>query len=221
MAVSLPELFSLLPREWRDELVGIEETCKDIDARLSSSTYVPSRSQIFAALQLPPTSISVVIIGQDPYPNPLDAMGVAFSVPQGRGMPASLRNLAKELENDCGIKLEHGNLQSWVTQGVLLWNPLLTTESGRSMAHADFGWEKLTQAILEIVAKNRPVVILLGKKAEKFQSIFNAELTIKAPHPSPLSAYRGFFGSKIFSRTNELLQASGKRTIDWRVDPQL
>jgi uracil-DNA glycosylase len=221
MVAILPALFNQLSPVWRKELHSCEAAIDSIEKELGTSTYIPESHEIFAALRVNPSDISVVILGQDPYPNPLDAMGLAFSVRQGRPLPASLRNISKELQTDVGFPLAHGDLSHWVNQGVLLLNPILTTEPGKSLAHRHLGWEAITQSILEVAAINRPVAILWGKKAHSYASLFEPDLTIQSAHPSPLSAYRGFFGSRPFSRANTMLETIRRPVIDWQVDPSL
>lgn len=181
----------------------------------------PEAPNIFRAMRL--TSFSdtkVVILGQDPYHGPGQAQGLSFSVPKGMKLPPSLVNIYKELEEDLGIKREDGDLTSWAEQGVLLLNTTLTVRSGQPMSHGKIGWEIFTDRVIESIGnKKEPVVFILwGAHARgKKRLIHNKEhLILEAPHPSPLSAYRGFFGCKCFSKTNDYLTKRGLAPIDWR-----
>ncbi|MFC4294444.1 uracil-DNA glycosylase [Novosphingobium tardum] len=186
----------------------------------------PPRGQRLAALQLTPLeTVRVVILGQDPYHGAGQAHGLAFSVPRGVRIPPSLVNIDKELATDLGIaRADHGNLEAWARQGVLLLNTTLTVEEARAGAHAGAGWEGFTDAVVAAVAASRDpaVFILWGSHAQgKAARVagLGAEgphLVIRSPHPSPLSAHRGFFGSRPFSRANEFLTAHGRGAIDWR-----
>lgn len=164
--------------------------------------------------------IKVVIIGQDPYHGPDQAHGLCFSVKPGIKTPPSLVNIYKELESDLGIKpAKHGYLQHWAEQGVLLLNNVLTVEEHQAHSHQKKGWEKFTDKIIELInEKSENVVFLLwGSPAQKKAAKVDSEkhFILKAPHPSPLSAYRGFFGCKHFSKTNQFLKSIGLKEIDW------
>ncbi len=185
----------------------------------------PPRGQRLAALELTPLDkVKVVILGQDPYHGPGQAHGLAFSVPQGVPSPPSLVNIYKELKSDLGIgPPDHGDLSHWAKQGVLLLNNALTVEAGQAGSHQNRGWEAITDAAVAAVA-TRPepsVFILWGShaqgKAARIPELVNSgrHLIIRSPHPSPLSAHRGFFGSKPFSRANAFLEANGRGAIDW------
>ncbi len=182
---------------------------------------LPQRNLWFNALNSTPLDkVKVVILGQDPYPTLGHAHGLCFSVMQDISpIPKSLNNIYKELQSDLGINNSHGNLQNWADQGVLLLNSVLTVESNNSNSHQGKGWETLTDKIISLVnQRNKPVAIVLwGAFAQKKASLINPEkhLIIRSPHPSPLSAYRGFFGSKPFSQINAFLQKIGEKTIDW------
>ena len=185
---------------------------------------LPKGSEWFNALNSTPfDQVKVVILGQDPYPTPGHAHGLAFSVqPEVKPIPKSLINIYQELKDDLGMDNgDCGHLQHWAEQGVLLLNPILTVEAGKSLSHQGRGWEPFTDAILKAIneQKEHVVFILWGAKAQQKAKFIDARkhLIIKSPHPSPLSAYRGFFGSKPFSRTNTYLQAHGIKPIDWQV----
>ncbi len=181
----------------------------------------PAEEKIFNALNhVPFDKIKVVIIGQDPYHEPNQAQGLSFSVPENVDIPPSLVNIMKEIESDLGIAcIKHGNLERWACQGVLLLNTVLTVRRGQANSHKDRGWETLTRKIIEIVgARKEPIVFLLwGSFAQSFAPLIGSQhLILKAPHPSPLSAYRGFFGCKHFSKCNQFLTEHSIEPIDWR-----
>ena len=164
----------------------------------------PKGDQIFRALNACPLSnVKVVILGQDPYPTSGDATGLAFSVNRDANLPKSLQNLFKELFSDLGISRNQGNLDDWQAQGVFLINRVLTVPIGISNGHRNIGWEIFTEKMIKYLAESGAVGLLLGKSAQELSPYFKKK--VLAPHPSPLSAHRGFFGSKIFSAVNELL----------------
>ena len=187
----------------------------------------PPRDCRFRALELTPLeSVRVVILGQDPYHGPGQAMGLCFAVPEGERVPPSLANIYKELASDLGLAPPaHGDLSGWARQGVLLLNKSLTVEHGKAGSHAGRGWEAVTDACVAAVAE-RPepsVFILWGSHAQTKAARIPAlqgqsrHLIIRSPHPSPLSAYRGFFGSRPFSRANAFLEAHGRGRIEWNL----
>jgi uracil-DNA glycosylase len=185
----------------------------------------PPRGQRLHALELTPLDkVKVVILGQDPYHGPGQAHGLCFSVPEGIRIPPSLVNIYKELENDLGVpRRDSGNLEHWARQGVLLLNNSLTVEAGRAGSHAGKGWEAITDAAVTAVARREEpsVFILWGNHARnKAQRVAELgpgtrHLVLTSPHPSPLSAHSGFFGSKPFSQANAFLEAHGRGKIDW------
>ena len=186
----------------------------------------PPRGSRLKALELTPLEkVKVVILGQDPYHGPGQAMGLAFSVPQGVKLPPSLRNIYKELASDLGLAMPaHGDLTKWAQEGVLLLNTTLTVEEGKAGSHAGRGWDAVTDAcIAAVAAREEPAVFILWgshaqAKAKRIPALQSGRhLVIESPHPSPLSAYRGFFGSRPFSRANEFLQASGLGPVDWTI----
>lgn len=194
-----------------------------VDNEYKEHVCYPQKNEIFNALKLTPfDKVNVVILGQDPYINPHQAHGLAFSVLEGK-LPPSLKNIYKEIEDDLHIKMSttNGNLTPWGEQGVLLLNTTLTVRAGESNSHSKKGWEKFTDRIIEELGKdNRPkVFILWGKNAQLKEKIISnpIHLILKAPHPSPLSAYNGFFGCKHFSKTNDFLSKNGIPVIDWQI----
>ena len=192
-------------------------------AYLAFPTHVfPKKNDLFTALDACAFSdVKVVILGQDPYPTKGYAHGRCFSVPADvTTLPKSLQNISKELESDVGKPLlGNGNLLRWATQGVLMLNAILTVHEGKPGSHASMGWEQFTDAVIELLGKqeNPIVFILWGGFANSKKALITGSnhLILSAPHPSPLSAYRGFFGCKHFSRTNEFLQSIGSEPIDW------
>lgn len=189
-------------------------------------TVYPPRDDVFRALELTSfRNVRVVLLGQDPYHGPGQAHGLAFSVRPGVPKPPSLRNLFRELRDDLGVPVaEHGTLTRWARQGVLLLNTVLTVREGEPGSHAGKGWEIFTDAVLERVAakRSRVVFLLLGNHARrKAVSVdLSNHVAVEAPHPSPLSARRGFFGSRIFSATNALLEEAGRDPVDWDPGPR-
>lgn len=217
----------LLPTDWANALQPkldnqyLEKISVFLDTVYAHETIYPKRDNVFAALQATPlATVKVVILGQDPYPNPEQAQGMSFSVPEGMALPKSLINIYKELADDLQKPApQDGDLHRWAKQGVLLLNTVLTVPAHQAGGHAGKIWEPLTDEIIRIVAQQEQptVFILWGKQAQKKQTLIkgNQNLILQAPHPSPLSAYRGFFGSKPFSQTNLFLQSVGSEPITW------
>lgn len=195
------------------------------EERAGKCIYPPRGSRLAALALTPLDAVRVVILGQDPYHGAGQAHGLCFSVQSGVKVPPSLVNIYKELETDLGIpRAPHGNLEHWARQGVLLLNNALTVEEGRAGSHQNLGWEAITDAVVAAVAaKPAPCVFLLWgnharKKAERVPGLMASHhLALTAPHPSPLSAYTGFFGCRHFSRANAFLEASGRGAVDWRI----
>lgn len=193
------------------------------DEKAKGKVVYPPGSEIFNALQLtPPETVRVVILGQDPYHGHGQAHGLSFSVRKGVAVPPSLRNIFKELQRDLGIERPlHGCLNHWAQQGVLLLNSVLTVESGLAGSHQNLGWERFTDRVVATVRDGgKPAVFMLWgaharKKATALEGLAHCVLT--APHPSPLSAHRGFLGCGHFSKANEFLERCGRGTIDWSV----
>ncbi len=191
-----------------------------LEKEYSSRDIYPPMENIFAALNLVKfEDVKVVIIGQDPYHEPHQAHGLAFSVQDGTELPPSLVNIYKEIESDLSIKCNSsGDLTRWAKQGVLLLNTSLTVRRAQANSHRGQGWENFTTKIIELLsAREKPMVFLLwGSNAQSFEGLISKQhLVLKAPHPSPLSAYRGFFGCKHFSKANAFLTAHNQTPIDW------
>ncbi len=187
-------------------------------------TVYPPGSKIFNAFQLTPfNEVKVVILGQDPYHGPGQAHGLCFSVPQGIVPPPSLVNIFKEIEKDLGIPIPSGgNLEKWARQGVLLLNATLTVRANQPGSHQKRGWEIFTHAVISKLSERRVGIIFLlwGKYAQEKESLIdtNKHYILKAAHPSPFSAYNGFFGCRHFSKTNEILRKHGLQEIDWNLN---
>jgi uracil-DNA glycosylase len=189
--------------------------------RRANKVIYPPKKEVFTALTLTPLAdVKVVIIGQDPYHGPGQAHGLCFSVKEGVPPPPSLVNIFKELAQDCGIPPRaDGSLTGWAEQGVLLLNSVLTVEQGQPQSHANRGWERFTDAVVSAVNQHHTGVVFMlwGTPAQKkcLGIDFHRHHLLKAPHPSPLSAHRGFFGCRHFSKCNEFLRGSGRKPIDW------
>ena len=190
----------------------------------SRHTCFPPKEDVFAAFNYTSLeNVKVVILGQDPYHNVGQAHGLCFSVQPGVEIPPSLVNIYQEIHDDVGCYIpNNGTLTKWAKQGVLLLNTVLTVRAHEANSHRGIGWETFTDRVIEIVnEKDEPVVFLLwGSPAAKKEALLNNpnHLVLKAPHPSPLSAYRGFFGCKHFSKTNEFLESHGLEPIDWQIE---
>ena len=188
--------------------------------RKEGNNYLPAGADIFRAFTYPLDQVKVLIVGQDPYPTPGNAMGLSFSVKPGVPIPKSLNNIFRELHDDLGCAYPtSGDLRPWAERGVMLLNRVLTVIPNQAGSHQGRGWEEVTdQAISALVKRNRPLVaILWGKQAQSVVPALGDTPTVQSPHPSPLSASRGFFGSRPFSRTNSLLQQMGASPIDWQL----
>ena len=195
-----------------------------IQEEYQTRTIYPPADDIFNAFHFTPLEeVKVVILGQDPYHEPGQAHGLCFSVKPQVPIPPSLVNIYKELEDDLGCYIpNNGYLEKWARQGVLMLNTVLTVRAHKANSHKDLGWEQFTDAAIRVLAEqDRPMVFVLwGKPAQrKKEMIHNPKhLILEAPHPSPLSAYRGFFGCRHFSRTNEFLKENGLEPIDWQIE---
>ena len=198
-----------------------QELQEFVKKRREEVRVFPEEKNVFRALELTPfESVKVVILGQDPYHGFGQAHGLSFSVQKGIPLPPSLKNIYKELQEDIGGDLPtEGDLTHWAKQGVLLLNTVLTVEEGNANSHKGMGWERLTNRLIESLNElNHPVIFILwGKPAQDKEKLITnpSHVILKAPHPSPLSAYRGFFGSKPFSKVNEILIQQGQTPIRW------
>ena len=219
-----------LSQEWLNHLqMEFEQPyMQDLSAFLRQEkslgkTIYPESKNIFAALDaVNPQDLNVVILGQDPYHGPKQAHGLSFSVPVGERIPPSLVNIYKELQDDLGCDYPpHGNLQSWSEQGVLLLNSVLSVEKSKAASHQGKGWERFTDKIISVINNHceNVVFLLWGAYAQKKGQIVDKDrhMVLHAPHPSPLSAHRGFLGCKHFSQTNNYLKKAGRLPIDWQI----
>jgi len=218
-----------LPESWlkhlKDEfnkpyMVNLKEKLQNL--KKNKIIFYPPGSLIFNSFNLTPLEkIKVVILGQDPYHGPGQAHGLCFSVPEGVRPPPSLLNIYKELESDLGKKVnfQNGNLEAWANQGVFLLNTTLTVEKSKPLSHQDLGWSKFTDKVIALINKELKniVFILWGSHAQSKKNLIdlNKHHILTSPHPSPLSAHRGFFGSKPFSKTNDFLESKQIDKIDW------
>ena len=200
--------------------------CARVDAAYAAGPVYPPEDEIFAAFgRTPPEAVHVVILGQDPYHEAGQANGLAFSVRRGVKLPPSLRNIFRELETDVGCApAASGDLTAWARQGVFLLNSVLTVEAGKANSHKDFGWQQFTDAVLAACGRlPQPVAFVLwGAQAQKKATLLQGgrypRLILQSAHPSPLSSYRGFFGSRPFSQVNAFLRQSGEAEIHWQID---
>ena len=208
-------LFDLLPRQWQEALPSSKDLLNRIEL---NGDFIPEKNRIFLAFEQPISEIKVCILGQDPYPNPDHAMGLAFSVPASvKKLPPTLKNIYKELESDIGFIPKTGDLSEWQCRGVMLLNTSLTTAPGVSQAHAKIGWTDFTNQVVEYLAKSSVFFILWGKSAAELQRFIPSGNFLTSAHPSPLSAYRGFFGSRPFTKANERLKELGIKPVDWKI----
>lgn len=221
-----------LDNDWDDALLEIFSSPsygalrEFLKSEYAHHTVYPDMYDIFNAFKLTPLSnVKAVVLGQDPYHGAGQAMGLSFSVPDGIPLPPSLQNIYKERASDLGLPIPvSGDLTAWAKEGVLLLNTVLTVRAGQAGSHAGKGWEELTDAVIKKVnEKEKPVVFLLwGNPARAKKRLINTEKhgVIESAHPSPLSAYNGFFGSKPFSKANAFLVAHGVSPIDWRLNSE-
>ena len=215
---SWKEIFKDYPK--RNEL-GI--TVDNINKKRQTATIYPPKELVFKVFDLPLQDIKVVILGQDPYHNPGQACGLSFSVNDGVPLPKSLINIYKELYDDLDITpAKTGNLEKWFKQGIFLLNSVLTVEEYSPASHSNVGWQDFTDYIIENISQknNNVVFVLWGSYARSKKTLIDSSRhkIIESPHPSPLSAYRGFFGSKVFSRINSYLEEVGKKPIDFNLE---
>lgn len=195
-----------------------ENILHDVPRPHIDGEFLPPAADVYRDFDMPQPDVKVLIVGQDPYPTPGHAMGLAFSTAPGVKPPRSLVNIYKELHDDLGIDAPHGgDLTKWTEQGVLLLNRVLTTAPGQAGAHRRQGWEAVTEAAIRSLNRKPMVAILWGRDAQACARFIPDVPRIESPHPSPLSARRGFFGSRPFSRANQLLADQGAAPVDWRL----
>ena len=212
--------WTLLLREQLQKLYLTSLNGRVEEARQSAEVYPPAGREFFALEATPPEAVRVVILGQDPYHEPQQALGLAFAVARGVALPPSLRNIFAELQADTGLMPpDHGDLTAWAEQGVLLLNTVLTVERGKANSHAKWGWQRFTDGVIRATnCLQQPIVFVLwGAQAQKKAALLQTQaprLVLNAHNPSPLSSYRGFFGSRPFSKSNEFLTAHGETAID-------
>lgn len=220
-------LSDLVAPDWAEALAPVEPDIRRMGEFLreqlaSGHGYLPSGENVLRAFGRPLSAVRVLIVGQDPYPTPGHAVGLSFSVARDvRPLPPSLVNIYAELRDDLGIEPPpHGDLTGWFEQGVLLLNRVLTVRPGQPNSHRGKGWESVTSAAIQaLVSRGGPLVaVLWGRDAQTLAPALGAVPRIESPHPSPLSASRGFFGSRPFSRANNSLVEQGADPIDWRLD---
>ena len=215
-------LSSLLPNPWKEVLIDYHSQIDDLGAQLQKRAdqgerILPDKIHLFRALEIKPELVKVIIVGQDPYPNISDAIGLSFAVPPRKtGLPGSLLNIQKEIMTDIGsTTTADGDLTKWAGQGVMLLNRVLTVTAGESGSHSKLGWQEITEKIVAHCANLGAVGLLWGSSARELAHLFNEDCLVQGVHPSPLSAHRGFLGSKPFSRVNQLLENKGKTPIIW------
>jgi uracil-DNA glycosylase len=209
-------LFEQLHPDWKAVLQPYKDLISEIEIKVVGVEIAPEYSFIFRSLSRSIDATKVVIFGQDPYPTRGHAHGLAFSVDNSVSpLPPSLRNIFTELATDCGITRTEGDLSDWFDQGVMMLNRVLTTQVGESLTHAELGWQLITDAVAKELGSLEVVAILWGRSAGELSQYFLPELRIESSHPSPLSSYRGFFGSKPFSRVNSILEDKGLPPINW------
>jgi uracil-DNA glycosylase len=209
-------LFDQLHPQWQIELTPHKDLIEHIDSSLIGQEVAPDYSLIFRALSKPIDTTHVVIFGQDPYPTEGHAHGLAFSVDASViKLPPSLRNIYKELESDLGVVRTNGDLSDWADQGVMLINRILSTEVGKSLAHENLGWQEITETVARVLGAGDIIAVLWGSSALELKRYFKEGSVISSVHPSPLSAYRGFFGSQPFSKINAKLREKGLQEVTW------
>lgn len=218
-------LSEIVHSSWVEALSPVEQTIHEIGARLRQEVsaghgYLPAGTDVLRAFTYPMQEVKVLVVGQDPYPTPGHPMGLSFSVQPGVKPPRSLENIFTEMVSDLGVdRPTSGDLTPWSRQGVMLLNRVLTVRPGAPASHRGWGWETVTQRAIEaLVERPEPLVaILWGRPAQSLTPMLGQTPIIASPHPSPLSASRGFFGSRPFSRANEELTRLGTQPVDWRL----
>lgn len=208
---------SQLHPSWAQALQELLPLLDEIEKHLLGKNYLPSHENVMKALSLDLKRSRVLIVGQDPYPTARHAMGLSFSVPaQVVKIPPTLRNIFNELQSDLGVSHPiNGDLTYWHEQGVVMLNRSLTCKAGESNSHINLGWNQITDRCAQVLGERGVIAILWGKNAAELTSFFATDKVIMSPHPSPLSAYRGFFGSKPFSGANRLLSRDGREEVKW------
>lgn len=234
----LEAVYATIDPEWREILAPVLTAQAPHLAQLLTTAVLPAQpEQIFAAVAQPPEATSVLIVGQDPYPTPGHAMGLAFSTAPAVAPPRSLHNIYQELATDIGQTLQQqdpaaaaqflrqleqktdGDISIWQQRSVMLLNRVLTVAPGAAGSHRGRGWEPITEAVVAHLARRQVVAVLWGKQAQSLQPLLKDCPVIASAHPSPLSARRGFFGSRPFSRVNSYLHAQGRPEVDWSLTP--
>ncbi|MFZ9743910.1 MAG: uracil-DNA glycosylase [Aquiluna sp.] len=205
--------------DWLPLISAQKSRLNRIFEQLKDEDFVPQPTNIFRAFQDSPKSFRVLILGQDPYPNPAHAIGLAFAVPGGtKPFPPSLQNILTELQDDLNLEIRPSSITHWQDRGVMLLNRHLTTKANETGGHFQLGWDEFTLAAVKFlvaVRKEKLVAILWGNKAQELKSELGAAKVISSAHPSPLSAYRGFFGSRPFTKANQLLEEMGEAPMEW------
>ncbi|MFF1253655.1 uracil-DNA glycosylase [Pseudarthrobacter sp. NPDC058329] len=232
--LALLPLEELMAPDWAAALAGVENELREVLTFLAGEVaagheVLPAPSNVLRVFRQPLARVKVLLVGQDPYPTPGHAVGLSFSVDPGtRPIPRSLANIYRELETDLGLPARvHGDLSAWADEGVLLLNRVMTVRAGSAGSHRGKGWEKITTAAVSTVAHRRNqdgsrmplVAVLWGKDAESVRPLLDGAPAVASAHPSPLSASRGFFGSRPFSRVNELLLGQGAPGVTWELPP--
>lgn len=218
-------LYEIMENGWAQALEPVAGRITEMGEFLRSEiveerTYLPSGENVLRAFQQSFDEVRVLLVGQDPYPTPGHAVGLSFSVAPDVSPPASLRNIFREYSTDLGLPMpSSGDLTPWTEQGVLLLNRVLTVQPNKPASHRGKGWEEVTeQAIRALAAREKPLVaILWGRDARNLRSLMPGVPCVESPHPSPMSANKGFFGSRPFSKTNALLQEQGAQEVDWKL----
>ncbi len=225
--VARKDLEELMDPSWAKALAPAEDKIRDIGDFLrheanEGKRYLPAPNRIFRAFSIPMDKVKVLIVGQDPYPNISDAVGLAFSVEKGAKIPASLQNIYREMKEDIGSCPKDGDLSFWASQGVMLLNRCLTVQEGVRGSHKGRGWEEVTELAIRALVREKTsegqtklVAILWGRDARNLRPELGSSVVIESAHPSPLSCQKGFFGSRPFSRANKALKEMGLGPIDW------
>jgi uracil-DNA glycosylase len=219
----------LVAPDWAEALAPVDERIAAMGRFLreelaAGRSYLPAGDRVLRAFQRPLSEVRVLVVGQDPYPTPGHPIGLSFAVDAHvRPLPRSLENIYRELRDDLGVPTPaHGDLTAWADQGVMLLNRVLTVRPGESASHRGRGWEEVTSRAIDVLAaRGGPMAaILWGRDAQSLEPALGPIPWVESAHPSPLSASRGFFGSRPFSRVNRLLEEQGGDAVDWRLPPE-